>query len=253
MLAEGPMRHGALKKRAFLTLARLTGLYRGVRFQATNGEEMGDIRRWMGRDAEVRLVPNLPRKVPAQAPGSRSKAAGELRLVSLARIAVEKNTLLAIEALRGMKGRVHFDLYGPIYDAAYWARCQQAMDQLPEGVQVAHVGVLPPDEVPRVLGGYHACLMPSAGENFGHTLLEALTQGVPLVTSDRTPWADLEAEHAGWDLPLNDPARFNSVLQQLVDMDQAAYDPWVTGAWDRAKRALDDPTTVERTFDLLAR
>ena len=73
MLAEGPMRHGALKKRAFLSLARLTGLYRGVRFQATNSEEMADIRRWVGRDAEVRLVPNLPRKVPAQAPGYASR------------------------------------------------------------------------------------------------------------------------------------------------------------------------------------
>ena len=119
--------------------------------------------------------------------------------MSLARIAVEKNTLLAIEALRGLKGRVHSDLYGPIYDVAYWARCQQAMDQLPEGVKVAHGRVAAPREVPAVLAGYHACLMPSAGENFGHTMLEALTQGVPLVTSDRT-WRDLEAKHAGWDL-----------------------------------------------------
>ncbi|HRW89125.1 MAG: glycosyltransferase [Flavobacteriales bacterium] len=253
MLAEGPMRHGALKKRAFLSLARLTGLYRGVRFQATNSEEMADIRRWVGRDAEVRLVPNLPRKVPAQAPGSRVKVPGELRLVSLARIAVEKNTLLAIEALRGLKGRVRFDLYGPIYDTAYWERCQQAMDQLPEGVQVTHLGVLPPRDVPAVLAGYHACLMPSAGENFGHTMLEALTQGVPLVTSDRTPWRDLEAEHAGWDLSLGGTGRFTEVVQLLVDMDQKAYEPWAIGAWNRAKRALDDPTTVERTFDLLAR
>ena len=73
------------------------------------------------------------------------------------------------------------------------------------------------------------------------------------MTSDRTPWRDLEAKHAGWDLPLGDPTRFITVLQQLVDMDQAAYDPWVNGAWTRAERALDDPTTVERTFDLLAR
>nr|HPJ53767.1 hypothetical protein [Flavobacteriales bacterium] len=80
-----------------------------------------------------------------------------------------------------------------------------------------------------------------------------LTQGVPLVTSDRTPWRDLEAEHAGWDLSLGGTGRFTEVVQLLVDMDQKAYEPWAIGAWNRAKRALDDPTTVERTFDLLAR
>ncbi|MBK8949965.1 MAG: hypothetical protein IPM68_14270 [Flavobacteriales bacterium] len=53
MLAVGMMKHGALKKRAFLAVMRMLGCYRGVVFQATNTEEVEDVKRWMGRDVEV--------------------------------------------------------------------------------------------------------------------------------------------------------------------------------------------------------
>jgi glycosyltransferase involved in cell wall biosynthesis len=92
--------------------------------------------------------------------------------------------------------------------------------------------------------------MPSAGENFGHTMLEALSAGLPLVISDRTPWKGLAADQAGWDLPLDDPEGFTAVLQQLVDMDQVAYDVLSAGAFSRAARYLDDPSNVAKSLAL---
>lgn len=250
MLASGALRHGALKKLSFLTLARAAGLYTNVRFQATNAEEAGDIRKLIARGAEVHIVPNLPRKGGPGRPPQRPKAPGTLRLVSVARIAPEKNTLFAIERLRDLRGDVVLDLYGPVYDAPYWARCREAIAQLPSHVRVELKGVVEPEAVADVLRAHHALLMPSAGENFGHTMLEALSNGVPLVISDRTPWKGLEAGHAGWDLPLDAPERFSAVLQGLVDMDQPAYDALCDGAFARATRYLDDPTTVAKTLAL---
>ncbi|MFT3885728.1 MAG: glycosyltransferase family 4 protein [Flavobacteriales bacterium] len=250
MLASGALRHGALKKLTFLTLARAIGLYTNVRFQATNAEEAGDIRKLIARGADARVVPNLPRREARTPPSSRSKASGELRLVSVARVAPEKNTLFAIERLKGLRGQVRLDLFGPVYDAAYWAQCQAAIAQLPVNVQVELKGVVPPDSVPELLRSYHALLMPSAGENFGHTMLEALSNGLPLVISDRTPWKGLEAAHAGWDLPLDARERFTGVLQQLVDMDQPAYDVLCHGAFTRAARYLDDPSHVAQSLAL---
>jgi glycosyltransferase involved in cell wall biosynthesis len=253
MLAPGMMAHGTLKKRVFLAVMKIAGCYRGVEFQVTNAQEVLDVKRWIGADAVVHEVPNLPRRAPGALLPRRSKTAGVLRLVSVARIAVEKNTLFAIERLREVRGRITFDLVGPIYDQGYWRACLEAMDSLPQGVRVEHKGDVRPDRIPEMLLDYHALLMPSHGENFGHAMAEALAAGLPLVISDRTPWKGLEAANAGWDLPLGDPSRFREVLQRLVDMDEATYLQWSRGAFELGRRYLSDPANVEKCFALFQR
>ncbi len=249
MLAAGAMQHGALKKLLFLSFARMLDLYKGVCFQATNEEEAKDIRLHILKHAEVQVVPNLPRKAAAEVVPI-AKEAGVVKLVSVARIAVEKNTLLAVESLHGVKGRVQFNLYGPVYDEAYWAKCQAAMAALPANVEVKLLGTLPPEEVPKVLAEHHALFMPSAGENFGHTMLEALSAGRPLLISDRTPWRGLEADHAGWDLPLDKEKAYTHVVDKLCAMNQAEYHRWSHGAFGRGMRYLADPAPIEASLQL---
>lgn len=253
MLARGMMKHGAFKKRLFLVVMRLIGCYNGVRFQATNPEEVQDVERWISPTADVREVPNLGRKLDAEAAPQRDKRPGELRLVSVARIAVEKNTLFAIECLQGLSGDITFDLYGPVYDQAYWQRCQQAIAVLPANIKVSHRGVIEPEKVPALFAHYHALFMPSQGENFGHSMAEALATGLPILISDRTPWRGLEQKQAGWDLPLNDAAAFTRAARRLVDADRGQYDSWSSGAFAMGKRYLSDPETVERSLALFTR
>ncbi len=252
MLAAGMMKHGTLKKRAFLAGMKMLGCYRRVIFQATNAEEAEDVKRRVGTDADVHLVPNLGRKLLGTVPPTRTKAPGELKLVSVARIAVEKNTLFAIECLNQVRGKVTFDLNGPNYDEAYWAKCREAISQLPGGLTVTHKGTVTPEQVPDLFTQYHALFMPSQGENFGHTMVEALATGLPLVISDRTPWRGLLDLSAGWDLPLEDPACFWDVLNELVAYDQADLDAKCQGAFALGARYLTDPAPVERTLELLA-
>lgn len=249
MLASGAMRQGVVKKLLFLSLARMMDLYKGVCFQATNGEEAKDIRMHVLKHAEVRVVPNLP-KVGGGTRSPVAKEPGSVKLVSVARIAVEKNTLLAINSLRGVAGQVQYNLYGPVYDGAYWAQCQAAISALPPNVHVEHRGAVPPEEVAAVLAAHHALFMPSAGENFGHTMLEALSVGRPLLISDRTPWRMLEKDQAGWDLPLGDADGFTPAVQQLCEMDQVEYDRWSDGAFARGTRYLADRAPVEASLKL---
>ena len=252
MLATGMMKHGAWKKRAFLAVMKLLGVYRGVEFQATNQEELQDVKKWISADAIIHLVPNLGRRSVAAAPPTRAKEPGELKLVSVARIAVEKNTLFAIQCLHDLRGDITFDLFGPIYDQGYWAQCQQAIAALPANVRVNHEGVIPSEQVPALFTNYHALFMPSQGENFGHTMAEALVSGLPLLISDRTPWRGLEAARAGWDLSLEDGTAWRTTLMELVAMDQATLATWCEGAFAVGKRSLTDPEPVEKSFALLA-
>jgi glycosyltransferase involved in cell wall biosynthesis len=253
MLAAGMMKHGALKKRVFLAVMRLLGCYKGVRFQATNAEEVGDVKRWISPDADVREVPNLARKLGTTMLPEREKRPGQLRLISVARIAVEKNTLFAIECLHGLSGDITYDLYGPVYDQAYWQRCQQAIAALPPNVKVNHKGVIDPGKVPALFAGYHALFMPSQGENFGHSMAEALATGLPLLISDRTPWKNLKEQQAGWDLSLEDRASFVRAIRALENAEQQVFEKWSIGAFALGRRYLNDPVTVEQSIALFVR
>ncbi len=238
MLASGVMRQKNTLKRLTLLVMRAAGCFKGVEFQATNAEEVEDVKRWFGSDAVVHLVPNLGRKLDRDTPAPISKRPGELRLVSVGRIAQEKNTLFAIERLGGITGDVSFDLYGTVYDEQYWQRCQAAIATLPPNVRVPWHGEVAPEHVPEVLATAHVVFMPSVGENFGHSMLEALSVGRPLLISDRTPWKDLERQQAGWDLPLVRPKRFEEVLQRMVEMDDENFVALSKGAFALGLRSL---------------
>lgn len=49
-------------------------------------------------------------------------------------------------------------------------------------------------------------ILPSHSENFGNVVVEALSQGVPVLTTRGTPWIELEHQQAGWCVPLGDLA-----------------------------------------------
>jgi len=216
-LARGALAHRRAKKMAYLHAARAMGLYRGVLWQASSALEAEEVRDWFGADARIVVAPDL-RQPPVPARPPAAKRAGELRVAFLGRIAVNKNVGGALEMLTGLRGDVRFTIHGPVDNTAYWNACRARIDALPPNVRVEHAGVVTPDAVPGVLASNHLFLFPTLGENFGHVVLEALLAGLPVLTSDRTPWGGLEAAGAGWTLPLEQPERFRAVLQAYVDV-----------------------------------
>ena len=102
MLARSAINVKSTKKRVFLKLAKVLGLYKSVVFHATNEQEKRDTIAAFG-EVPVAVAPNLPRKVLPD-PKIISKEKGTLRMVSMARIAPEKNTLFALEALKKYTG-----------------------------------------------------------------------------------------------------------------------------------------------------
>lgn len=251
-LAPAALAIKAAKKRVFLTVARAARLYEGVVWQASTEHEAAELRAFAGPDAEVAVAPNVPSVPPPRASDAIDKRPGELRLVFVSRVSRKKNLDGAIRALRGVKGRVVFDVYGPLEDAAYWEECLRAVETLPEGIEVRHRGSLPHGEVFAVLGGYHAFFMPTHGENFGHAIWEAMAAGLPVVISDKTAWRALAEAGAGWDLPEGDEMGLAGAIQQLVEMDQEALGALSRGAHALAHRFSADPAVLEANRALFA-
>jgi len=245
--SPGALRLKRFKKRCFLMLGRVSGLYRDVIWQASSEHELGDIQREFGQDACIVVAPNfaMPSDSPVLAERS-PKQAGVLRVVFLSRVSRMKNLAGAMRMLRGMQGRVCLDIYGPLEDAGYWQECQEAIRALPSNVAVHYRGMLAHAEVGSVFREHDVFLFPTLGENFGHVILEALAAGCPVMISDRTPWKNLKQAEVGWDLPLEQPELFERALAECLMMDDEAHRRMSIRAAEFAQARIQDPEVVEQ-------
>jgi glycosyltransferase involved in cell wall biosynthesis len=84
-------------------------------------------------------------------------------------------------------------------------------------------------------------LLPTHGENFGHSIIEALSVGCPVLISDRTPWKDLEKAGVGADLPLDQPERFTRFMQKMMELDNREFAAWCVRAREYGLSRAQDP------------
>lgn len=223
-LSPGALAIKSARKRTFLASARGLGLFEGARWQATGDEEARDIHTVFGPRARISIAPDLLsaeyrswKVVPYR------KRPRHLDIVFLSRVTPKKNLHLAIEALRGLTGEITFRIVGPIDDEMYWKRCQKVMLSLPSNIRTEYSGPIAIAEVGSVLGRHGLFLLPTASENFGFVILEALLAGCPVLISDQTPWRNLAEKRIGWDLTLSSSDLMSATLQQCVEMDEQAH------------------------------
>lgn len=213
---------GKLKKTVYGKLFRYSGLLKDVYFQGTGQEECMQEKVFLGiPNDHLMNIQNISLPVNGLH-GSIEKKPNELKLVYVARIHPTKNTLKAIEWLRGLSGKVQYDIYGSIENEMYWKQCQDAIARLPQNITVRYKGVIDHDQVASTIAGYHAYYMPTTGENFGHSIVEAMLMGKPVVISDQTPWTDVNG-NGGFAISLNDEKAFIAALDELVEMNIDKY------------------------------
>jgi len=252
MLADTAINIKRGKKMLFLSIAKFFNLYKKVVFHSTSKGETTDIRRIFGQNVPVLMAPHFPEK---NFPQLRfiEKQLGILRLISVARISPEKNTMYALECLHQLKqfeGTIVFDLYGPIYDELYWIKCLKIIEKLPENIMVNYIGLLEGKEVMNKMMEYHFLFMPTYGENFGYAILESFMCGRPVLISDRTPWVNLSDKMAGYDLSLDRPDLFVKLIHQLIILDQKDFELLCKGAQQVAVDFVNNPKLLELNLKL---
>jgi glycosyltransferase involved in cell wall biosynthesis len=251
MISSHSMSVSTTKKKFFFRLVRLFQLYSKVLFHITTEEEDCYIRKLLGNHVKTHLAPNLPKKIIAVNNHPVTKEKNFLKLSSIARIAPEKNTLFAIETLAECtQGEIFLQLYGAIYDNEYWRECQNRISRLPENVRITYEGTVSGDDLKKAYTESHFLFMPTRGENFGHSILESLTYGRPVIISDQTPWRNLEAEGIGWDISLDDKQKFVQIIQQCAEMNQDDYNRMSNKAFEYAQKVVNNPEIVEQNRQL---
>src|SRR6185437_12200293 len=238
------------KKKPILSLFRWLQLDKRILFHATNERERSAILQHLP-GSRVLIADNLPNM--HQPPfKSLPKERGNLRCIFIARIVPIKNLQFLLGALEKVKAEVELSIIGPIEDQAYWKECTQKIAQLPANINVDYLGPMRNDELMAILQHHHLFALPTTGENFGHSIFEALLAGRPVLISDQTPWLGLAGQKAGWDLPLADPDAFTRVIEDVAQQDQEVFDYWAQSAWTYAHKFIKNPELHGQYLKLFA-
>jgi glycosyltransferase involved in cell wall biosynthesis len=238
MLRRSALQFKSTKKKIYLRVFKILGFHRHIDFQATDATEYADIKKVFGAGAQGLLAPNWPGYVPPYT-GSLLKKPGELKVIFIGRLHPIKNLDFLLECLQQVQGNVLLTVVGSEEDKAYAVRCREMAASLPEGVQVDFKGEIPNSNLPAIIAEHHIMGLPTQGENFGHAIFEALAGGKPVLISDQTPWRNLQAVKAGWDLPLQEPQQFVAALQMAIGFKQAEYDQWSLAAWQHVENTIN--------------
>ena len=239
MLGAGALAIKPFKKRVFLRVARALGWFRKVRWHASTEVERGEILAHFP-SARVHIALNVPL---VQANALALKSEGLVTWIMLGRVQQKKNLHFALEALQhvDLKGRrLRVDLVGPAEDEAY---LQKLLGMSKPGLEVRHVGAVPPHELGPLWERSHALLMPTTHENFGHAVVEAWAHGRPVLLSDQTPWRGLSDAGLGWDLPL-DQAAWVRGMEEALDWQGETWQKMSEACQDKHRSLVEDPKLV---------
>lgn len=246
MLKDSALQYKAEKKKIFISLFNILGIPKEIVFHATDDTEETDIVHQFGQKIHLFKAANLPGKQETFIPPG-SKIPGSLDMIFVGRIHPIKNLDFLLLTLMVVRQKVKLTLIATLEDEIYWLKCQSLIQGLPSNITVKLMEDVPHEKINSIIREHHIFALPTKGENFGHSIYEALAAGRPALISDQTPWQNLESNKAGWIFPLSEKEKFANIIQQTADMDLETISEWSKGAWNYANSYLQN-STVKQSY-----
>ena len=251
-LSEWSLAHRGWKKRPYYALLERSHLEMASAIHVTSDAEAADVAR-LGYGDRARVIP-LGVDVSAHPPGRRSPSdRGAFRLLFLSRLHEKKNIPLLLRALASKTGRsrpIELTIAGD-GDVAYRAELVRLAGELGLGPRARFVGHVDGEAKRRAFADADCFILPSAHENFGLAVAEALGAGLPVIV---TPGVALSREVGRAGAGLVTHATEDAVAAAitwaadhpatLVEMGERA--------WQLARRELSWETTCTRLHELYA-
>lgn len=184
-LDPGALSHKSFKKNLFLKVSRLIRLHGSMTWHASTPLEARNISQHFPRATIVvreneTLLQDTARQLvyPAK----------HRRIAFLSRISPKKGLHRLLQALVKVDASLSLDIYGEAEDKTYEKLCKQIAAMTPPNIRIQFHGALPHDLVLPTMSTYDLMALPTAGENFGHVIVESLCAGCPVMLPDSTPW-----------------------------------------------------------------
>ncbi len=222
-----------LRKKIYLLLSNCLGLFNKIKFHATNESEKTYINKHLGKNKSIFIAPNIPSLIQSKNKIT-FKPDNIIRMVSIARISKEKGILKLLRKIVNTKHKIKLDLYGPIYDHGYWNECKKIIQKSSNNITINYKGIISYDKLPKILIKYDFFILFTEGENFGHSIFESFSAGLPVITSINTPWRQLKKKKIGWDINI-DNFEFEKTINEITNMSKEEYYIWSSNCIDFSK------------------
>lgn len=239
MLKSTAVQYKSAKKNIFFKFFQAIGMHKAVHFHATDNSELDDIKNRFGSNVQASVIPNFPGSLDKDQAAIEKKTK-EISLIFIGRLHPIKNLDYLLALLPAIKGKIHLTVIGNEEDNVYAAGCKKMIMGYSSNINVQFEKDIPYKDLHYLIQQHHVLVLPTQGENFGHAIFDALSQGKPVLISDQTPWQNLSLVKAGWDIDLSKKEQFIEALQWVTDFDQLQYNEWSQGAWQYAKRFMEE-------------
>ena len=220
------------KKMYFALLRMLLG--KRILFHATSEDEKSTIWRYFPK-SEVVIIPNY-----MELPVREIVESDYLDFLYVGRIAPIKALEKLIEGLSLSKhfraSRYKFKLVGGVEKQFedYYKGLLEQVDRLGLKNKVTFVGSLTGTSKFQAYASARYSFLVSNSENFGNVVIEALSQGTPVVASTGTPWSKLPEKKAGFWIQ-NTPNVIADTVDYLIQQTDEEYIKFRQGAVSYSK------------------
>lgn len=219
-LAPSALAKSSRKKKLLLRAFKSLQFDRDLHWHSTSPRETEAIRSMFGTGIPLTERANETSLPPTASEPQATETIA--RAAFVARIVPIKGLHLLLAGLMQVRDPLVVDIIGPEEDAVYAQECRSIAAELPSQVTVNFLGEASPDSVRDLMSTYDALLFPTAGENFGHAIVEALSASCIVFCHDTTPWTPVLHDGGG------------TVVGQTAD------------AWASAMGAFAQSTAAER-------
>ena len=246
-LSEWSLSHRAWKKRPYYTLLERSHLEGAAAIHVTSQSEAGDVAR-LGFGDRARVIP-LGVAVPERKIQRSLASDRPLRVLFLSRLHEKKNIPTLLRALAAATSpRIELTIAGD-GDANYRAGLSAMVGELALADRVRFVGHVDGTAKQALLTESDCFVLPSAHENFGLAVAEALAAALPVIVSPGVALAEVVADAgAGVVVEANDHALATTLTwaashpASLIEMGERA--------WHLARRSLSWDASCARLVDL---
>ena len=237
------------RKQSYLVFSSLAGLHQRVTWHVTSDAEKKDLLKIIP-NAKTYVIPNIV-SYNCLHEVNLQKFNDKVKILFVSRIVKIKNLLTAIKSMNQVKADIVFDIYGPIEDDRYWDECYQQIKLLPDNIHCEYNGVIDKNCVKETMNEYQILLAPSQSENFGHVLVEAMSQGLMLIIGPNTPWSKLGELNIGYVVDHNSPTSIANVINAYISLTRKQKIETSNGVLNYFRDNFDNSDSIKEMKRLL--
>lgn len=232
-----------IKKKIFNVLYRLMRFHKRAIWHASTNAEATNIKKALGPSTRV-LIKENETLLPASAVIRSARAPGKARILFASRLSPKKGLDVLLAALRDNENPVELNIIGDFEDSDYERTCLRLAKNLPQNVEITFFGAMPHSFVLRTMENSDILALPTAGENFGHVIPEALSTGCPVMTQDTTPWSGALRAGGGFVVSERTIDDWRASLNRFLNLDQSDWNHLSRNAsqqYNKWKRRTKEP------------